>query len=426
MIPSRPLDFGGIINESIRIIRETWWRSALVNAVCSLPGILVMLVGFNLLFSGFDDLISRYLGAADQHLTEYRDLVLIKAGKPERLSIYRIQYPEVLAAVDSVHAAVAAKYPDSVSRQALQDRVDSISHAISHPAAKFDVDVFLSSIMPGLVWLLIGLVIALVGGAAATAATYDLACRAFEQRAFSLARIFNNTFRRWMWMLLLQYLLIGLAMLTGLGVVVGITAAISPVLGVLGVLASFGLIAYALIRLVFAPVALVSEDLGPVAAVTRSFALTNGHWWRVFGITVLSLIMIMIVISIIRVPFTYAAHFDERVLIDVVNAVPGSLQHAFSSLRSWMTSYMFVLIIPSALAASFFPSFLTSFYYDMRTRLDGPLDYYEDSDELSAPPSVPPTTIETQGTDENDKTESGEPPYPPHDPPPPPETNQPE
>jgi hypothetical protein len=41
------------------------------------------------------------------------------------------------------------------------------------------------------------------------------------------------------------------------------------------------------IRLLVAPVALVVEGAGPVAALERSWRLTGGHWWRTCGVEVL-------------------------------------------------------------------------------------------------------------------------------------------
>ncbi len=38
--------------------------------------------------------------------------------------------------------------------------------------------------------------------------------------------------------------------------------------------------------------------------------------------------------------------------------------------------------IVSFLTASFLPAFLITFYYDLRTRLDGPLDYNEHPPEM--------------------------------------------
>jgi hypothetical protein len=47
-------------------------------------------------------------------------------------------------------------------------------------------------------------------------------------------------------------------------------------------------------------------------------------------------------------------------------------------------SFAITQAIVTALTAAFSPAFVTTFYYDLRTRLDGPLDYH--APESSVPP----------------------------------------
>ncbi|MDR8414258.1 glycerophosphoryl diester phosphodiesterase membrane domain-containing protein [Nonomuraea sp. 3-1Str] len=79
--------------------------------------------------------------------------------------------------------------------------------------------------------------------------------------------------------------------------------------GLIGVVLLMALLylAYALyFRTVFglASPAVVLEGLGPVAALRRSWELVRGDFWRVFGILLLTSLIVGVVASILQVPFT--------------------------------------------------------------------------------------------------------------------------
>ena len=56
------------------------------------------------------------------------------------------------------------------------------------------------------------------------------------------------------------------------------------------------------IRLLVAPVVLVVEGAGPVAALGRSWRLTEGHWWRMCGIEVLKGVVAWFGYALIETP----------------------------------------------------------------------------------------------------------------------------
>lgn len=98
------------------------------------------------------------------------------------------------------------------------------------------------------------------------------------------------------WALLGMTALLVLAMLLAVAIVVGVVVlaavavgtALAVVLGVvLGLALLVGLIAF-YVRVTLASPALVLENLGPIAAIRRSWGLTHGAFWRVFGITLLA------------------------------------------------------------------------------------------------------------------------------------------
>src|SRR5262249_61328854 len=82
-------------------------------------------------------------------------------------------------------------------------------------------------------------------------------------------------------------------------VVIAVAAAITPVLGVLvGIAVAAAVIAafvFLWTMLSFAPVLIVLERLPIVPAISRSFALVRGSFWRVFGIRILGTLVATLV-----------------------------------------------------------------------------------------------------------------------------------
>jgi membrane-anchored glycerophosphoryl diester phosphodiesterase (GDPDase) len=66
------------------------------------------------------------------------------------------------------------------------------------------------------------------------------------------------------------------------------------------------------VRWVVAVPALLTEDIGPVRALDRSWTLTRGHWWRLFGILVLIYLLTTVVsgaLGVFALPVAVAVPF---------------------------------------------------------------------------------------------------------------------
>jgi len=81
-----------------------------------------------------------------------------------------------------------------------------------------------------------------------------------------------------------------------------ITAA-AVLVGVLGSIAALVLTIWIWTRLTLAGPAVVLEGAGPVAALRRSWQLVQGSWWRVFGISLLALLVVILIALVLQVPF---------------------------------------------------------------------------------------------------------------------------
>jgi hypothetical protein len=110
--------------------------------------------------------------------------------------------------------------------------------------------------------------------------------------------------------------LMAVIMLVPLVVFVGVMVAIfatgggSPAgLAVVMILFFLAYVAYVLwckTRFAFAPPAVVLEGRGPIDAMRRSWNLVTGDFWRVFGILLLTSILVGIVSSVLEIPFSLA------------------------------------------------------------------------------------------------------------------------
>ena len=85
--------------------------------------------------------------------------------------------------------------------------------------------------------------------------------------------------------------------------VIAVGGAVLAVVGVPLILAGLAGALWVGIRLSLAPSALVLERVGIGTSLRRSWALVKGDWWRVFGITVLTIMVAVFVSLVIQVPF---------------------------------------------------------------------------------------------------------------------------
>jgi hypothetical protein len=380
MIPSRPLNLSGILDESIRIIKHTYWRSAVLLVLFALPGFIVMQIGVDKVLDGGEEYMHKFTQVSPEAPRLLRDFIFVNQGNDNSFALVRLQNPGLFHVIDSIHTSLQTQYPDSASKAALSSRLDSISDIVSGQNKLSGFDMVFSQIGVGLIILVAGGFIFILGYIGAIGAQYDLSSRVFEERSLGFGPIFRLSLSRSLWFLIVQYFIIAFSMLFGLGLVVSISFAISPILGAFGFLVSFIFFFYSAIRLIFSPVALVSEELGPLEAIKRSLELTKGSFWRICGLLILALIMYYTARVMISLPLTFALSSQFDWLVDFIRGNNQNMTVLFNGIRSDIRSLEISSIVVSLIVASFGPAFLTTFYYDLRTRNDGVLEYDEESD----------------------------------------------
>jgi hypothetical protein len=167
----------------------------------------------------------------------------------------------------------------------------------------------LDSMQASLVGLGPALLIMLIGTLLSTALLTVVISRSVLGRPVTLAEAWREARPR------LPHLL-GLTLLLPLGSIVIMTVGVLPgaliggagvLLSVLGGLAAIGVIIWLGIRFSLASPALVLERQGVIASLRRSAKLVQGTWWRIFGITLLTLLLVFIMNLVIVLPFTILA-----------------------------------------------------------------------------------------------------------------------
>lgn len=129
---------------------------------------------------------------------------------------------------------------------------------------------------------------------------------------------------------------------------------------VVGLLGGGALSVWIIIRLYFAMPIVVLERVGVGRALSRSWSLTQGSWWRVFGIVLLSAILIGFVTNLLSTPFS---------IIAVIPAflAPGEV---WSAVVAGAVVYVGNVLVYSV-STPFTVGVTTLLYIDLRMRREG-------------------------------------------------------
>ena len=174
------------------------------------------------------------------------------------------------------------------------------------------------------------------------------------------------------WSLLITaVIIVGIAVLAGL---IGLLIAFGGTAGlVIGVLLAFAvgigavvLFAWLGTKLSLVPSALMLERLPLRAAITRSWTLTNGYFWRTLGITLLVGLIIQVVASVLTAPLSIVFGLGT-VLIDPNGTNEGVI---IGGLVLYLLTIVFTIIFGaiSAVVQSATPALI---YIDLRMRKEG-------------------------------------------------------
>jgi hypothetical protein len=109
---------------------------------------------------------------------------------------------------------------------------------------------------------------------------------------------------------LLVLLVVGPLVLLVVVVVVLALAHLTPLAVLIGIFGSIGAVVFeplVWVRLSLTMPAMVLEQVSPVAAIRRSWQLSRGSFWRLFGIRALTFIIVTVAAYVLTIPFAIGA-----------------------------------------------------------------------------------------------------------------------
>ncbi|WKX70681.1 glycerophosphoryl diester phosphodiesterase membrane domain-containing protein [Streptomyces sp. XD-27] len=180
----------------------------------------------------------------------------------------------------------------------------------SDPTLRETLDAIGGSLASNSVALLLGM----LGTVVATALLTVVTSRAVLGRPVTTAEAWHSArpqlARLCGLLFLLPLIVVGVA---AAGVAPGVLLALAgaesggAALALLGGLAAFGAAIWLWIRFSLAAPALMLEKASVTAALRRSAKLVRGAWWRVFGIQLLALLIVLVVEAIVEIPTSMVA-----------------------------------------------------------------------------------------------------------------------
>lgn len=138
-----------------------------------------------------------------------------------------------------------------------------------------------------------------------------------------------------------------------------VSAVAAVIVGIVLGLATVLALIYVWTRLSLAAPAVVLERTGPITGLKRSWLLSKGQFWRIFGITLLANILAGIVVSIVSLPLM-------AILVGTMSTTGSSTQGTIS-LGAALTS-MAISLIVGALIRPFLAGVVGLLYIDQRIR----------------------------------------------------------
>lgn len=350
MIPSRPLSFVELIAETFGIVRRILLRYWLLFALLIAPGGIVLTFGIRTLAQ---DTVSSI-----QHGLHYDD---------STLTILR----------DESRASLRKQSPYFAIEEQMLGLSDSASIGLGNGHIA-QVRSYLQTVpgwASGLGVIAIGAMLLLVGILTLLAATTDLASMVFEERQQETFGALKSAFRTHLVRLFALHILYWGAIIF-IDILITVFSGLSITFA--AVFSSFATVfeLYVSVRLTAAVPSLVSEELRPIAAISRSWQLTLRSFrilmlWFAFGLVLF--IGTLGVSAIGSLLFPNVMEWLEQVL----SLRPLTFTWLQSSIPSFIWSLMGEMALFAFLLGPFLPVFFTVLYYDLRTRHDGPLVYID-------------------------------------------------
>lgn len=134
--------------------------------------------------------------------------------------------------------------------------------------------------------------------------------------------------------------------------------ALSPLVGIIAAIVIFILLAYVLVKWYFYQFAIVVDDARAIDSLKKSWNLTKGYWWSIFG-TFLVLCLVVALIFIVPV-----AIVSVVLIARAFSSVPNAAATQFS--QAFMAPFMTMMLVASGLMTPLLIYGLLEAYYVMK------------------------------------------------------------
>lgn len=122
------------------------------------------------------------------------------------------------------------------------------------------------------------------------------------------------------------------------------------------------------VKFMLAPAIAVCENRGPIQAMKRSWQLTAGSWWRVFGISILAAIIASTIAGIISIPIGLLTGMITSLMYPTGSADPANVMTVFV-IQQAISGFIGAII--GAVTMAFQSGVSALLYVDLRMRRNG-------------------------------------------------------
>jgi len=364
MIPSRPLQLSEILRETFSIFGRTFWKSFVSVTLLTILAVVLMVWSWTSFVEGLAE-TAKLSSVSSSSLTVQRDRALARYERQNPGSLERLRN---LLSEAHVLDNTSAATPDSLQHAIADSTLIPFS---AQPPFQFSGK-FIGSFFLFFAFA----VIAFLSICGAIAATTDIAIREFEERPSVLTRVLPITLRHNLW----RVAGVQLMLIVGLGflpMVVRLPAlAAGPVIAGFVSLATTIATIYFSLRFFCTIPAVISEELSIFDGFRRSWELTRNSTLRILGVSItFGLICLLLLCGIgfllLLVMATPLFSFVGYLFFSPTISLGTLAAEATHLLQLGIALFYLPWVCGTALQ-HMFP---TVFYYDLRTRLDGPLTY---------------------------------------------------
>lgn len=400
MIPSHPLRFSEIAHETMKIFGRSLGKNLLLVLIFFVPACIILNVGAEHLIRSSINVAVTTMGFSQKDLDVKREQLRREMRKNNPENFDQIYGKDTLASrstntIDTIHRQDSSSLRTTIkdSNTTAKDSTfldsavtakvnnDSVQVSIgNNVVSTFSIRELFAQHMPqllnGVLLSIAGWFLLAISQSLLYAGISDAACYEFEERKATFGAILKNLVRKNLWKSLGLFFIIFVGTSIAADLLGSLASYVSESLGnTVYFVAQFARF-YLIIRWSMAIPAAISEEITIIEALNRSWHLTTFQIMRVFGIGLLFFIGLCGLMILLAIPISIIEGLSAfQWIIDLIGNTPMTIPEFTKGITDFVFWALLLLEILTGFSLLVSPIFNTVFYYDLRTRLDGPLSY---------------------------------------------------